>query len=185
MKTVGFLNVMTAATIFVGLCVAGYHLVNSGQPSADVLAKSKQQTPRFNVADFAPGDVAIKAFNGLPILIWRRSPEDIALAAIQNNPADWTPPFSRILGDAEPVYADDSNLTLNGDWFIAVARSPRSSLAMFVPRAGNFEGIFEIRYATHYDLAGRARHQGTVNLTIIKAHMVENGKTIQLDMTRR
>ena len=94
---------------------------------------------------------------------------DRILAASQNDPDEWPHKNSRILGQAQPVFADDSNLTLNDAWFFALAEfsDPYQYLLL---RAGEFDGFVEGRYVVHFDLAGRARKgYGGTNLTVIKA----------------
>ncbi|MEO9650962.1 MAG: hypothetical protein ABJE99_10700 [Roseobacter sp.] len=51
-------------------------------------------------------------------------------------------------------------------------------------QSGEFNGFFNVKYASHYDLAGRIRHQGDENLTIVSAKLSEDGQSIQLDLRR-
>ena len=181
-----FLYLITAIAIGFGFSLALYGIGKWTQPTANVRAKHAAQTPQINPSDFEPGDVKILNFNNLPIIAWRRSEADQILAARQNLPSDWKQPFSEILGQAEPVLAEDSNLTLNGEWFFAVAYPPQSPRWILLPRAGNFGGFFDVRLAGHYDLAGRIRRQGSAkNLTIVKSTLSEDGQSILLDLRRQ
>jgi len=74
---------------FLIVAIRGYSLVRTGQPSADVIAAQEAPTPFIEVSDFAPGDATFVILNGLPIVVWRRSGADKALAASQNDPAQW------------------------------------------------------------------------------------------------
>lgn len=161
-----------------------YFLVQTAQPSADVLARVEAQTPRLSVNDFEPGEVRVVLLNNLPIIVWRRNEDDKTLAADQDDPDLWEVQYSNVLGRAEPVPATDENLTLNGEWFFAVAKVSESPGWIPLLRAGHFGGFFDQKYAGHYDLAGRIRHQGRENLTIVMAEMSEDGQTIQLDLSR-
>ncbi len=184
MKT-SFLNTAAAAAIFLAVSVAGYFLVRTGLPSSDVMAKTQAQSPYINVADFEPGDVRILPLNGLPIIVWNRNQADIALAASQNDRSGWIAKYSRVLGQTEPVYATEENLTLGGSWFFAVAKLPDDQHWVPLLRAGNFDGFFDVKYAGHYDLAGRIRQHGTENLTVVMGEMAEDGQTIRLKLGRQ
>ena len=179
-----FLYVLTAAIFGVIVLMGGYYIVRTLQPSADIRAQMEQLSPRIAVDDFEPGDVRVVILDNLPIFIWRRDAADMALAARQNDPSGWMITQSRILGQDEPVFADDANLTLNGEWFFAVARIEDNFGHVPLPRAGRFEGFFEMRHATHYDLAGRVRYQGWDNLVVVRGEMSEDGKSIVLNLRR-
>lgn len=178
------LYMTTASAICLALLLAGFFLVRTAQPSADVLAEIEAQSPRINVADFEPGDVRVILLNNIPIIVWHRDEANMALAAQQNDPASWKVKYSRVLGQVEPLYAEDANITMNGKWFFAVARAPESPRWILMLRAGNFDGFFDLKFAGHYDLAGRIRHQGQDNLTVVMGEMSEDGQIIQLDLRR-
>ncbi len=184
MKKTNFLYVGTASAICCALLIALYFLIQTAQPSADVVARIEAQTPRLSVDDFAPGDVGVILLDSLPIIVWRRNESDKALAASQDAPDLWKVQYSKVLGHTEPVLATDENLTLNGEWFFAIAEIPESPGWVPLLRTGNYGGFFDVKYAGHYDLAGRIRHQGRDNLTVVMAEMLEDGKTIQLDLRR-
>ena len=184
MRKPNCLYVTAASAICLTLIVAGYFLARTAQPSADVLAAIEAQSPSIGVDEFKPGEVRVVLLDGLPIIVWRRDETDMALAANQDDPASWKVKYSSVLGQTEPLYAEDANLTLHGEWFFAVAQVPESPGWVPLLRAGNFEGFFDVKYAGHYDLAGRIRHQGRDNLTVVMAEMSEDGQTIQLDLRR-
>ncbi len=155
-------------------------LTRTGLPTADVVAQQAASRPIIRVDEFSPGDVEILLLNNRRVVVWRRNEADRTLAASQNAPEEWRHHDTRILGKPEPILADDANLTLNGEWFFALAEfsNPYQYLLL---RAGDCEGFFEGRYAAHFDLAGRVRKGGgSKNLTVIKAEFVDDGKGIQL-----
>ncbi|GAA6181369.1 hypothetical protein NBRC116594_28070 [Shimia sp. NS0008-38b] len=182
MKETNFLYVTTALATCLAMMVGGYFLARTAQPSADVLAAMEEATPSINVGDFEPGEVRVLRLGNLPIIVWRRDEADMALANRQNDASSWKVKYSSVLGRAEPLYAEDANLTLNGEWFFAVAHAPGSPGWVPLLRAGNFDGFFDVKYAGHYDLAGRIRYQGRDNLTVVLAELSEDGQTIQLDL---
>ncbi|MEO0547697.1 MAG: hypothetical protein AAF035_12190 [Pseudomonadota bacterium] len=173
---------MTAVAVLLSLVAGLLFVMRSSLPSADVIARQTASRPIINVSDFAPGEVKFVTLNSLRVIVWRRDEADKSLAASQNSPADWRYQNSPVLGQTQAVFADDANLTLNGEWFFAVAEfsNPYKYLLL---RAGDFGGILEGRYAGHFDLAGRIRKGGgRSNLTVIKAEYVDDGKQIQLDL---
>jgi hypothetical protein len=180
-----FLYILTGSAVAVTLFLALGALVRAGQPSADQLALSAAQRPVIEVADFAPGDVEIRMFDGLPIVIWRRNAADMELAALQDDPDLWWVSHSQVLGLPNPVFASDENLTIGGEWFIALVWIPVGFQTAAHARRGDFDGFFDMHYANHYDLSGRLRKgYGGPNMTIVRAELSEDGRTIQLDLRR-
>lgn len=186
MQKPNLLYVSTAAAITVIVFVSGYYLIRSGQPSAEVAAQEEANRPYIDVADFAPGDAKVLLLKGRPIIVWRRDKADMALAELQNTPSHWTNDLSKILGKLEPVFADDANLTLDGEWFIALGEFPNSSPYIPLLRTGDFEGFFDMHWASHYDLSGRFRSGvRSANLTIVSAEYANDGQHIRLDLRER
>jgi len=180
MRRPPFLYTVTAIAVVLSFILGVVLLARTGLPSTDVIARQAASRPIIKVSDFNPGEVEIVVLNSRGVIVWRRNEADSILAASQNAPEDWRHQNSRILGQAEPVFADDSNLTLNNEWFFALAEfsNPYQYLLL---RAGDFKGFFEGRYAIHFDLSGRVRKgYESTNLTIIEAEYVDDGQSIQL-----
>lgn len=180
MRRSDILYIITTATVVFSLVLGIAFIVRTGLPSADVIALQKANRPIINVSDFNPGDVETILLNNRWVIVWRRNETDRLLAARQNDPKGWQYQSSRVLGQTESVFADDTNLTLNGEWFFALAEfsHPYQHLVL---RAGDFEGFLEGRYVAHFDLAGRIRKGGgSTNLTVIAARYVNDGQGIQL-----
>ena len=174
------LYIVAATAVVLSLILGVVFIARTGLPSADVIAEQAAKRPIIKVVDFSPGEVEIVSLNNRRVIVWRRNETDMALATIQNVPEDWRHQSSGVLGQAEPVFADDSNLTLNNEWFFVLAEFS-NRYQYLLPRAGDFEGFFEGRYAAHFDLAGRVRKGGgTTNLTVIEAEYVDDGQGIQL-----
>lgn len=174
------LYIMTAAMVLVSFILGLFFLARTGLPSADVIAQQAASRPVIKVSDFNPGEVRFVNLNSLRVIVWRRDEADKLLAASQNTPERWRHQVSKVFGQAQPVFADDSNLTLNGEWFFALAEFSNPYQNLFL-RVGDFEGFFEGRYAAHFDLAGRIRKGGgSFNLTVIEAEYVDDGQGIQL-----
>lgn len=179
------LYIVTAVTVLFSVFSSIVLLLQTGLPSADVIAREAAQRPVIKVSDFNPGDVEIIRLNNLPVIVWRRSEADRKLAASQNTPEVWRHQSSQIFGNPERVFADDANLTLDHEWFFALANFP-SKLSYVLLRAGNYNGFFEGRYAVHFDLSGRIlKGGGSENLTVINAKYIEDGESIQLNLTGR
>ncbi len=177
------LNIVTAAALVFVVLLGAFSLLKTGQPSADVIAREAAKRPVIKVSDFDPGDVEIIQLNNLPVIIWQRNDIDRELAASQNAPETWPQKYSNVLGQPEPVFADDANLTLDHEWFFALASFP-SKYQYVILRAGDFGGFLEGRNAAHFDLSGRIRKGGgSGNLTVISASYVDDGQSIQLDLS--
>ena len=173
------LYTVTAAAVLLSLILGLSFLAQTGLPSADVVAKQAASRSIIKISDFKLGEVEIVLLNNRRVIVWRRNEADKALAATHNAPEDWRYQNSNVLGQIEPVFADDTNLTLNNEWFFALAEFSNKFLYL-LPRAGEFEGLLEGRNVAHFDLAGRVRKGGGTNLTVIKAEYVDDGQSVQL-----
>lgn len=177
------LYTVTAAAFLFSVLLGIFLLLRTGLPSADVIAREAANRPVVKVSDFDPGDVRIVQLNNLPVIVWRRNEADQKLAVRQNTPEMWQQKYSTVLGQTTPVFADDSNLTLDHEWFFALAKFP-NKFQHVILRAGDFEGFFEGRNAAHFDLSGRIRKGGgSGNLTVISAEYINGGKSIQLNLS--
>ncbi|MGI9368047.1 MAG: hypothetical protein ACR2O2_04335 [Ruegeria sp.] len=182
MRRPNILYIVTTAAVLFTIVLGIILLAQTGLPSADVIAREKAQRPVIKVSDFSPGDVEILLLNNLPIITWRRSEADKHLAASQNTPEEWRQRYSKVLGQTEEVFASDANLTLDHEWFFALAKFP-SKFSYVLLRAGDFEGFFEGRYGAHFDLSGRIRKGGgTGNLTVLSAEYTDDGRGIRLNL---
>ena len=176
------LYIITTTVVLFSIFLGIFLLARTGMPSADVIAREAAQRPIIRVSDFDPGDVEIVGLNNLPVIVWRRNEADQKLAESQNTPEAWRLQHSRVLGQPETVFADDANLTLDHEWFFAVAKFP-SKYSYVILRAGDFQGFFEGRYAAHFDLSGRIRKGGgSGNLMVISAEYIDDRQSIQLNL---
>lgn len=183
MKRPQTLYIITGAALIFAFLLCIYTLLRTGLPSADVIAREAANRPVIKVTDFTPGDAKIIRLNDLRVIVWRRNKTDQKLAASQNTPEVWRLKYSTILGRPEPVFADNANLTFDHEWFFALAEFP-AKFQYIMLRAGDFEGFFEGHYAAHFDLSGRIRKGvGSSNLTVIGAEYVDNGQSIQLNLS--
>ena len=179
------LYIITGAVAVFMLFLGIVFLVRTGLPSADVVAMDTASRPVINVSDFDPGDVQILMLDNRRVIDWRRNEADQKLALSQNTSGAWQHQTSAVSGQAEAVFADDANLTLDGEWFFALAELSNQHTYLLL-RAGEFEGFFEGRYAAHFDLAGRIRKGGgSTNLTVIEAEYVNDGQVIRLYLDGR
>ena len=149
-----------------------------------MIAAQEARTPFIEVSDFEAGDAAIVVLNGLPIIVWRRSAADKALAASQNDSAQWHNQYSSVYGRLEPVLADNANLTLENEWFVAIAQMRNGNPLIPVLRFGDYGGFFDTKFASHFDLSGRYRAGPEVyNLTLVPAEFTADRLQIRLDMS--
>jgi ubiquinol-cytochrome c reductase iron-sulfur subunit len=133
---------------------AGWALLDSLSPSADVLAAGEGFD--INLSEIPAGsELWVKAY-GLPIVLRHRTPEDIAAAeqaAPDQYPYDETlDVFGRRLGSAEDRIR---RATPDGRFIALVGRFQEFDC---VPLAGgDYNGWFEPCRGNHYDTSGRFR----------------------------
>ena len=169
------------ATAGAGAVVTGaavWPLVNQMNPSADVLALA---AIRVDVADVGPGTQITVLWQGKPVFIRRRNPEEIAearavdLGALPDANAD----NANLAADAD---ASDENRALdeNGEWLVMMGVCTHLGCVPLGDGAGEFNGWFCPCHGSHYDTAGRIRKgPAPRNLPVPTASFVDE-TTIQL-----
>lgn len=110
---------LTAVTALIAVALAGYFLVRSAQPSADVLARYDADHPLIRIADFASGEAQTIMVQQLPIIVWRRDASDIALVREQNDQMQRQPSLSIRSGEDELQPEPKANSTVDQEWLVA------------------------------------------------------------------
>lgn len=140
-----FLYLVTGATVAVGTLAVVWPLVDAMNPSADVLALA---TTEVDLSGIEPGMAITVTWQGKPVFIRHRTPEEIELARSVD--------LSE-LPDPEP----DEDRVIEPEWLVAVGvcthlgcvplgQSPGD------PR-GDYGGWFCPCHGSHYDTSARIR----------------------------
>jgi len=142
-----FLYLTTAAVGAAGVAVAAWPFIDSMNPAADTLALA---TVEVNLSSIRPGQMIVVSWQGKPIFVRRRTPEEIRKA----QEVDLS-----LLRDPEP----DSARVQRPEWLILVGLCTHfSCVPMFDGNAlrlgdGGFGGWFCSCHGSQYDTAGRIR----------------------------
>lgn len=151
-----FLAVATASTGVVGIGAAGWGLLGSSGPTADVRAQSDEFVVKLS--DIPEGTVYRISLLGRPIIIRHRTEEEIALAegVDLEDLSDKTTRdvFERVLGDAN----DHTRRSTPDGRFIALSAAEPYK-GCIVIKGGDWEWI-DACVSTHFDISGRARKYG-------------------------
>jgi len=152
-----FLYYATASTGAVATGVAIWPLIDSMNPSADVISQS---TLVVDLADVAVGSRITVSWAGKPVFVWRRSPEIVAMArstSLDDLPdpvdgADENP------NNNEDMPALDENRSADeaGEWLIVIGICTHLGCVP-LGEAGDFGGWFCPCHGSHYDNSGRIR----------------------------
>lgn len=151
--------VLATATAGAGLVVlgaAGWGLLGSLSPTADVLAGGRALD--ISLSDIPEGtELRVQAY-GLPILVRHRKPQDIA-AADEAGPEQYPyqetlDVFGRNLGSAEDRIR---RATPDGRFIALVGRFQEFDCVPVEGTTGDFNGWFEPCRGNHYDTSGRFR----------------------------
>ncbi len=143
-----FLFLLVVAIVFIWIIFSGYS--NSSG------VKKEHYLIHVNLNKLMPGEVRIIRHNGSPVILMRRSQQDLKnLLAIRSNLID---PDSQI--SSQPRFAKNYYRSLKQEYFIAYAINPvsgvevnyKSELDIDVPWYG---GFLENRTDDIYDKAGR------------------------------
>ncbi|TVQ83137.1 MAG: ubiquinol-cytochrome c reductase iron-sulfur subunit [Micavibrio sp.] len=141
-----FLNLTVGAMGAVGIGAAMVPLVDSMNPAADTLALA---TIEVDISEIEVGQTRVVQWQGKPVFIKHRTPEEIEQAQADDNAPNLT--------DPEP----DSARVQKPEWLIVVGVCthlgciPQGSKTG-QPR-GDFEGWFCPCHGSHYDTSGRMR----------------------------
>ena len=156
-----FLYYATAATGAVAAGAAIWPLIDSMNPSADVLSQS---TIAVDLTGVALGTRITVKWAGKPVFIWRRSPETIAKARATPlddlvDPIDYT---DENPNNSQDMPALDVNRAADeaGEWLIVIGICTHLGcvpVGQDGSSVGEFGGWFCPCHGSHYDRSGRIR----------------------------
>ena len=146
------------ATAGAGAVVTGaavWPLVNQMNPSADVLALS---SIRVDVSVLAPGSQMTVLFQGQPVFIRRRTPEEVEAArAVDLSDLIDGDARSENAGAGAPATDENRALDEAGEWLVMSGVCTHLGCVPLGDGAGNFGGWFCPCHGSHYDTSGRIR----------------------------
>ena len=135
-------------------------MINQMAPSADVQAAS---TMRQDVSAIEPGTQVTVLFQGKPIFIRRRLPEEVE-AARAVELSDLIDPLADNANLGDEAEATDENRTVppfegddTGEWLVMGGLCTHFGCVPLGDGAGDFNGWFCPCHGSHYDTAGRIR----------------------------
>lgn len=128
-----FLGAATVVVAGAGVCAASWPLISSMNPTADVKSRA---TTEVDISKFKPGEVNTVAWQGKPVFIVRRTPQQIA--QVQDSPGG---------KDPQP----DSERVQQPEWLVVVGICTHLGC---VPARGE-EGWVCPCHGSRYDLSGR------------------------------
>ncbi|MEX2650405.1 MAG: ubiquinol-cytochrome c reductase iron-sulfur subunit [Alphaproteobacteria bacterium] len=135
-----FLYVATNAATIVGGIAVAWPLIDSMNPSADVLALS---TTEVDLSPIAVGQAIIVVWQDKPVFIRRRTAEEIAAAA------------DVVVEDLRDPQADTDRVQ-KPEWLIVVGICTHLG-CIPIGYKGDFNGWFCPCHGSHYDTSGRIR----------------------------
>ncbi|MEL6766836.1 MAG: ubiquinol-cytochrome c reductase iron-sulfur subunit [Pseudomonadota bacterium] len=138
-----FLFVATAATGAVIGGAAVWPLVDQMNPSADVLALAKIRT---SIADVAEGSQVRVLWQGKPVFIRHRTPEEISEAR--------DVPMADL---KDPQTDEDRALDPEGKYLVMLGVCTHLGCVPLGDGAGDYNGWFCPCHGSHYDTSGRIR----------------------------
>ncbi len=167
-----FLYYATGATGAAVVTAAVIPMVKQMSPSADVLAAS---TIRIDVSGVEPGTQITELFQGKPVFIRRRTPEEIEEARGVAM-GDLIDPVARNENLGDEADATDENRAIgeDGEWLVMLGLCTHLGCVPLGDGAGEFGGWFCPCHGSHYDTAGRIRKgPAPRNLDVPPARFVE------------
>ncbi|MGR4000432.1 MAG: ubiquinol-cytochrome c reductase iron-sulfur subunit [Alphaproteobacteria bacterium] len=140
-----FILLTGVAMTTLGAAIATWPLIDSFNPSAEVLALA---TTELNLADIEPGQAVTIIWRGKPVFVRHRTPEEIQQANAVN---------LNDLPDPQP----DAERATNPQWLVLVGICTHLGCIPLGQKdgdsRGDFNGWFCPCHGSHYDLSGRIR----------------------------
>ena len=167
-----FLYVATAGFGVVGTGAAVWPLINQMNPSKDVLALSSIEV---NVGDMEPGMEITVKWRGKPVVVRRRTEEEIAEAR-EVPLSDLPDPTSQNDNNFDADAADENrSLDDAGEWLVMLAVCTHLGCVPLGDGAGDYHGWFCPCHGSHYDTSGRIRKgPAPLNLLVPTAAFVDD-----------
>lgn len=149
-----FLYYVTAGAGAVAAGTAGWTLINQMNPSADVQALASIVV---DVSAVGPGTQLSVMYQGKPVFIRRRTPQEIE-AGRAVGLGELIDPLSENPNKPD-TDAADINRTLDeaGEWLVMIGVCTHLGCVPIGDGAGDFGGWFCPCHGSHYDTAGRIR----------------------------
>lgn len=142
-----FLYLTAAATGALGVASVGWAFIDSMNPAADTLALS---TTEVNLGPIEPGQAITVMWQGKPVFVRRRTPEEIEKAETVD---------MAILRD--PQSDDDRIVDGKKEWLVVVGICTHLGCVPLGQKSGEvkgeYEGWFCPCHGSHYDTSGRIR----------------------------
>lgn len=156
-----FLYYVTAGTGAVATVAAIWPLIDSLNPSADVLSAG---TVEVDLSGIEPGQRITVKWRGKPVFVWRRSPENIAAARAVRledlvDPVDYARENPNRRADM-PALDENRVADAAGEWLIVIGVCTHLGcipLGQDGATVGDYGGWFCSCHGSHYDTSGRIR----------------------------
>jgi len=157
-----FMTLTASGMVAVGAACTAWPLVDSLNPSADVLALSSIEV---DISSIKPGQTMTVKWRGKPVFIRNRTDEEIKAA--QNTPlSELTDP------------QEDSDRVKKGHekWLVTVGICTHLGCVP-LSNKGDYEGWFCPCHGSHYDTSGRIRKgPAPLNLTVPPYEFISDSK---------
>ncbi len=160
-----FLTKAAACTACVGAIAAAAPLFSSMAPDAGVNAVSSVEV---DISSMKAGDVKVVMWRGKPVVVRRRTEQEIE-AAKSTNLAELRDPQS----DAERVMPGKE------EWLVVVSVCTHLGCVP-ISGKGEYGGWFCPCHGSHYDTSGRIRKGPAPNNLIVPEYAFVNEKTIKI-----
>ncbi|MBF0369160.1 MAG: ubiquinol-cytochrome c reductase iron-sulfur subunit [Magnetococcales bacterium] len=136
-----FLLLATSAVSAAGVAGAAWPFIRSWSPSADVLA---QATTEVDVSALEEGQMITVPWQGKPVFILHRTPEQIEQAKADD-------------GASLPDPEKDADRVKKSQYLVLIALCPHLGCVPQTIGTGDFGGFLCPCHGSHYDTSGRIR----------------------------
>jgi ubiquinol-cytochrome c reductase iron-sulfur subunit len=164
-----FLTAATAGAGIVVLGAAGWGLMSSLAPSADIIAKSKGF--EVKLSDIPVGTEFMVKYFGKPVFIRHRTAQEIEQAEAARPKDLWDNSSLDLLGRNVGSADDKVRRATPDGQFIALIGTTRFCVGLAY--AGDWNGWFDPCHGGHYDTSGRIRKGPGINMALPVYELVD------------
>lgn len=157
-----FLTLTASSVALVGAACAAWPLINSLNPSADVLAMSSIEV---DISGIEPGNVLTVKWRGKPVFIAHRTDKEIKEAQEVS--------ISQLI---DPQNDNERVKTGYAQWLVTIGICTHLGCVP-IPNKGDYDGWFCPCHGSHYDTSGRIRKgPAPLNLAIPPYEFISDTK---------
>ncbi len=185
MKKGVILYYLTGGWALLTVAIGAHFLMSSMEPTADVKSSYQARLHTIPIVSWAPGEIKRLVIRGKPVVIWRRSPTEMATAMSQADASIPLKDWAEVLNDGSLANALGPEEFARVEWLIVSPISPAGLGCIVLAQAGDYHGFFDPCRGVHFDMWGRPQKGPSHERLITQlAYLTEDQQALVLDTSQ-